>query len=173
MSVCEKTTTLIFLVIKLVHHYIYCTGTGSSTTVYCTCSRLVLLIWSWRKIMTYNQSASLAWCLTPIWSPWPDFCFLFDNCGFLAVGRPLWWEAGPLIYSYNCFWALPEQSLLGPSPTELRLCGALWSSSEADIQNPDMSPYNKYNWYVYLTCRRLSMRPTQEELEERNILKSM
>jgi hypothetical protein len=32
------------------------------------------------------------------------------------VGRPLW----AVIYSYNCFWALPEQSLSGPSPTELR-----------------------------------------------------
>jgi hypothetical protein len=52
-------------------------------------------------------------------SPWPDFCSLFDNCGFLAVGRPLWREDGYVIYSYNCFWALPEQSLLGQSPAEL------------------------------------------------------
>jgi hypothetical protein len=32
----------------------------------------------------------------------------------------LWWEDGCVIYSYNCFWALPEQSLWGPSPSELR-----------------------------------------------------
>jgi hypothetical protein len=59
-------------------------------------------------------------CWAPIWSPLPDFCFLFDNCGFLAVGRPLWREDGFIIYSYNCFWALPEQSFWGPSPAELR-----------------------------------------------------
>jgi hypothetical protein len=45
---------------------------------------------------------------------------LFDNWGFLAVGHPLWREDGFVIYSYNCFWALPEQSLWGPSPAELR-----------------------------------------------------
>jgi hypothetical protein len=39
--------------------------------------------------------------------------FLSDNCGFLVVERSV-------IYSYNCFWALPEQSLWGPSPAELR-----------------------------------------------------
>jgi hypothetical protein len=48
------------------------------------------------------------------------FCFLFDNCRFIAVGRPLWREDGSTIYSYNCFWALPKQSLWGPSPAELR-----------------------------------------------------
>jgi hypothetical protein len=45
---------------------------------------------------------------------------LSDNCGFLDVGRPLCWEHVSVIYSYNCFWALPEQSLLGPSPAVLR-----------------------------------------------------
>jgi hypothetical protein len=34
-------------------------------------------------------------------------------------GRPLWREDGSVIYSYNCFWALPEHSLSGPSPAEL------------------------------------------------------
>jgi hypothetical protein len=33
--------------------------------------------------------------------------------------RPLWREDRPVIYSYNCFWALPEQLLSGPSPAEL------------------------------------------------------
>jgi hypothetical protein len=48
------------------------------------------------------------------------FFFLFDNCGFLAVGRPLWQEDGSVIYLYNCFWVLPEQSLWSPCPAELR-----------------------------------------------------
>jgi hypothetical protein len=43
----------------------------------------------------------------------PSF-FCIDNCGFLDVGRPLWWEGGSVIYLYNCFWALPEQSISGP-----------------------------------------------------------
>jgi hypothetical protein len=47
------------------------------------------------------------------------FVFLSNNCRFLNVGRPLWREGGSVIYSYSCFWALPEQSLSGPSPAEL------------------------------------------------------
>jgi hypothetical protein len=46
--------------------------------------------------------------------------FLSDNSGFLAVSRLLWREDGSVIYSYNCFSALQEQSLVDPSPAELR-----------------------------------------------------
>jgi hypothetical protein len=45
--------------------------------------------------------------------PMVRFCFLSDDCGFLDVGNTVskgW---------FNCFWALPEQSLLGRSPAEL------------------------------------------------------
>jgi hypothetical protein len=35
------------------------------------------------------------------------------------VGHPVWWEDRSVIYSYNSFWALPEQSLSGPSPAGL------------------------------------------------------
>jgi hypothetical protein len=45
--------------------------------------------------------------------------FRSENCRFLDVRRPLWRENGSVIYLYNCFWALPEQSLSGPSPAEL------------------------------------------------------
>jgi hypothetical protein len=45
--------------------------------------------------------------------------FRSHNCGFFNVRCPLWWEDGSVIYLYNCLWDLPEQSLLGPSPTEL------------------------------------------------------
>jgi hypothetical protein len=48
---------------------------------------------------------------------------IFVSCvtfsGFLDVGRPLWREEGSIIFSYNCYWVLPEQSLSGPSPSEL------------------------------------------------------
>jgi hypothetical protein len=47
------------------------------------------------------------------------FFFLFDNCRFFDVWCLLWWEDGFVTYSYNCFWALPEQSLLHPSPAKL------------------------------------------------------
>jgi hypothetical protein len=46
-------------------------------------------------------------------------CLLSDDCGLLDVGHPLWREDGYVIYLYNCFWALPEQSLFGRSPAEL------------------------------------------------------
>jgi hypothetical protein len=42
-----------------------------------------------------------------------------DTCGFLAVGHLLRRKVKSVIYSYNCFWALPEQSLPHPSPAEL------------------------------------------------------
>jgi hypothetical protein len=71
------------------------------------------------EFMTYSQSASPSWCRASICSPWPEFCFLPDNCRCLDVGHPLWLEDGSVSYSYNCFWTLPEQSLSGSSPTEL------------------------------------------------------
>jgi hypothetical protein len=39
---------------------------------------------------------------------------LSDSCGFVSLTRGR-------VYNllYNCFWALPEQSLLGRSPAEL------------------------------------------------------
>jgi hypothetical protein len=48
------------------------------------------------------------------------FCFLSGNCWFLDVGHPLWREDGSVIYSYNFFWVLPEQSLSGPIPQNSR-----------------------------------------------------
>jgi hypothetical protein len=62
--------------------------------------------------------------------------FCIDNCGFLDVGRPLWWEDGSV--SYNCFWPLPDQSLLGPSPEELKnifYC-LVWDSLKLEGQVP-------------------------------------
>jgi hypothetical protein len=46
--------------------------------------------------------------------PEPMTIFLFpDNYRFLGGGRPLWRE------DVSVIWALPEQSVLGPSPAEL------------------------------------------------------
>jgi hypothetical protein len=45
--------------------------------------------------------------------------FRSDDCGFLDVRHPLWREGGSIIYSSNCFWALPDQSLSDQSPVEL------------------------------------------------------
>jgi hypothetical protein len=52
MSICEKTTTLIFLDLQLVHHFIDGTGIGSSTTA--TVSGY---------FATDGQSTSLAECI--------------------------------------------------------------------------------------------------------------
>jgi hypothetical protein len=45
--------------------------------------------------------------------------FSSDSCGFVILWRPLWGEDGSVINSYNCFWALPEQSLWGTNPAKL------------------------------------------------------
>jgi hypothetical protein len=71
--------------------------------------------------LNYNRRsvANLTWCRASFSSRWPDFCFLLDNCGFLDVWRPLLREDGSVIYSYNCFWALSEQSPCDQSIAEL------------------------------------------------------
>jgi hypothetical protein len=38
---------------------------------------------------------------------------------FLLVGRLCWREDGSVIYAYNCYWALPALSPLGPRPAGL------------------------------------------------------
>jgi hypothetical protein len=82
------------------------------------------------EFTTERQSAGLSSC--------PDFCFLSDDCGFLHMRGPLWREDGSVIYLYNCFRALPEQSLLGRSPAELTTifyC-LIWDSPNLEDQVP-------------------------------------
>jgi hypothetical protein len=43
--------------------------------------------------------------------------FPLDSCGFICSA--LSDERTGMYFLYNCFWALPEQSLLGRSPAEL------------------------------------------------------
>jgi hypothetical protein len=57
-------------------------------------------------------SRPLSWCRAPIWGSWQ--VLLSDNWWFLSVGCPLWREDGSVVY--NCCWASPAQSPLGPSP---------------------------------------------------------
>jgi hypothetical protein len=68
---------------------------------------------------TDGQSASLFWCQAPIWSLWPDFCFLSDDCRCLDVGHPLWREDWSVIYctiasgpcqSGHCWVEVPQNS---------------------------------------------------------------
>jgi hypothetical protein len=83
MSVCEKTNTLIFLDLHLVHHFIDGTCIGSSTTVLVLLVLLALLlvlvqlfncpIQSQSHITTDIQSASPSWCQAPIWDLRPIF----------------------------------------------------------------------------------------------------
>jgi hypothetical protein len=97
---------------------------------------MLLYFRSWSSVATDSQSASLSWCRAPIWNSWPDSSFLSDSCRLLDVGQPLWREDGPVIYSYNFFRALPEQSLSGPSSAELTTifyC-LIWDSSNLEGQ---------------------------------------
>jgi hypothetical protein len=86
-------------------------------------------------ITTDSQSAILSWCRDPIWCTWPDFFYLSDDCGFLDMEHHLWREDRSVIYSYNCFWALPKQ---GWSPAELTAifyC-LIWDSPNLEGQVP-------------------------------------
>jgi hypothetical protein len=81
------------------------------------------------------------------------FLLLSDIWGFLVLGCPLWREDGSVIYLYSCFWALPEQSLSGPSPAELTTifyC-LIWDFPNLEGQVPVfISPRNRvvqlYPW---------------------------
>jgi hypothetical protein len=66
---------------------------------------------------TDGQPASLSWNKAPIWGLRPDLYYLCDSCGLVLVGRPLWREDGSVVC--NCYWSLPAQSFLGPSPIGL------------------------------------------------------
>jgi hypothetical protein len=70
----------------------------------------------------------------------------FDNYVVLLSMRPLWRENGSVIYLYNCFWTLPEQSHLSRSPTELTAifyC-LIWDSPNLEGQVPVfISPRNR------------------------------
>jgi hypothetical protein len=116
MSICEKTTTLIILDLELVHHFInrklvtHLASQLNTNQLYTTC------VCHWSRPLYYYSSLVMS---SQLLLSWPDFCFLSDNYGFLDMGHPLWQEDGSVIYSYNYFWALPEQSLLGQSPAEL------------------------------------------------------
>jgi hypothetical protein len=54
------------------------------------------------------------------------------------MGHPLWREDGSVIYLYNFFWALPEESLLGRSPAELTTIfySLIWDSPNLEGQVP-------------------------------------
>jgi hypothetical protein len=89
------------------------------------------------EVTADGQSVSVCWFRASIWSPWPD-SVLYDTCGFLDKERPPWREDGSVIYSWNCFWVLPEQSLSGSSPAELMtiFCSVMWDSPKLGGQVP-------------------------------------
>jgi hypothetical protein len=96
--------------------------------------------------LIYDRRSVGQWCRAPIWNPWPDVCIQSATCWFFDEGCPLWREDGPVIYSYNCFWALPEQSFSGPSLAELMTifyC-SIWDSPNLEDQVPVfISPTNR------------------------------
>jgi hypothetical protein len=94
--------------------------------------------------MTDSRSASLSWCQAPIWDLWPIFLSSWNflqtvACYFVA---PSLTRGRVCNLLYNCFWALPEQSLLGRSLTELTTifyC-LLWDSSTWRARFPYLYP---------------------------------
>jgi hypothetical protein len=63
-----------------------------------------------------NNSLMLVWGSPR--EPTTRFFFCLKIAGFLITGHPFCREEGSVIYSYKCFWALPEQSLSCPTPSE-------------------------------------------------------
>jgi hypothetical protein len=105
MSVCEKTTTLIFLDLQLVHHFIDGTCIGSSTTAINATTFLVLLLLLLVLVLLIllllpNCSTVNSVCFKfklycdrqsvgqsvlvscPFWSRWPDVTFLWVTITF-------------------------------------------------------------------------------------------
>jgi hypothetical protein len=61
-------------------------------------------------------------------------CFS-ESCCLVCVGRPLWLEDGSVIYSYNCFWALPVQSLSDSRSAEVTISYCpIWDSSKLEVE---------------------------------------
>jgi hypothetical protein len=79
---------------------------------------------------------------------------IFITAGHLQVfccGVPSWWEDRSLMYSYNCFWAMPAQSLLGPSPAELMTiyCCLIWDSPNMEGQVTVFISPPRIGWSIY------------------------
>jgi hypothetical protein len=56
------------------------------------------------------QSTSSSWYRAALWGPWPDFIFLFffrlTITLLFFLGRHLWWEDGPVVYSAIADWSV-------------------------------------------------------------------
>jgi hypothetical protein len=91
--------------------------------------------------------------------------YLSDDCRFIDVEHPLWREDGSVIYLYNCFWALTEQSLSGRSRAELTAifyC-LIWDSPTWRARFPYLYPpgtgwpsYTPGHWVPFCRLLRLS-----------------
>jgi hypothetical protein len=85
-------------------------------------------------VMPNGQLGSLSWYQATIRDRWPIFLSLPRKWStdiaffFFYMGCPLWWEDGSVICMHKCYWTLPLQSLLGPSPSELETisCCLIW-----------------------------------------------
>jgi hypothetical protein len=120
-------------------------------------SNVLVIIWrsqSQSYLTTDGQSASLSWCRATIRAR-DQFFFLLEIsfrqlrlCYFIV---PSLTRGRVCNLLYNCFWALPEQSLLGRSPAELTAifyC-LIWDSPNLEGQVPVfISPTNRVASYT-------------------------
>jgi hypothetical protein len=67
------------------------------------------------------------------------YFLLFDICGLVFVGRPLWREDGSVFCI--CCWPLPAQSFSGPSPLEL---ATVFYCLRLEAGRPNCLPYNHF-----------------------------
>jgi hypothetical protein len=110
------------------------------------------------KLIYDSQSASLSWCQAPIWDPRSIFLFFLISfrqlrvCYFVAPSLTRGCVCNLL---YNCFWAMPEQSLLGRGPSELTAIFHCLSWDSLNLEGQVPGFISPRNWVAQLYPRAL------------------
>jgi hypothetical protein len=85
-----------------------------------------------------------------------DQVFVFSLM-MMMMRHPLWWEDVSVIYLYNCFWTLPEQSLLGQTQAQLRT-PPTWRARSPYLYPPGTGwpSYTPGHWVPFCHLLRLA-----------------
>jgi hypothetical protein len=67
-------------------------------------------------VTTHDQLATLPWCQTTVWGPWPDFYYCQTGVSLLMRAPSL---IRGRVFSFICCWTSRAKSFSGPSPAGL------------------------------------------------------
>jgi hypothetical protein len=100
ISIWEKTTTLIFLDLQLVHHFInrnwYLFWYNCSTSVILSTATCSTLLFQVKVMLWLTVSQSVCFGVKFTLELVTRYYFLSESCCVVSVGRPLWREVGSL-----------------------------------------------------------------------------